>query len=142
MGTDDGPEIANLHLHQQEFEYMTKVQRVNIYQARNLNRTFRYIDDVTSINADNKIENITNDIYGTSIQLNKENIGITSANVLDLNVNINTNLHQASTSLHDKRQAFDFQIANFPDVSGNICTSMAYGIITSQLLRYYKACST
>ena len=141
MGTDDGPEIANLTLHQQEYEYMSKLQKQNVYKARHLNETSRLIDDITNCNANNKIGEIAEDIYGNIIKLNKENEGTLSANVLDLSIKIDENTKTATTSLFDKRRAFKFTIANYPDMTGNISNSMAYGIISSQLLRYYKACS-
>ena len=72
MGTDDGPELANLHLHQQEFEYMKNLQKKNIYKARYLNNTFRYIDDVTCINSGDKMIEIMTDIYGPNLKLNKK----------------------------------------------------------------------
>ena len=142
MGTDNGPEIANLTLHNKEFSYMKELQKAHIYKARKLQHTFRYIDDVTSLNADNRIGEIMLDIYGDKIQLNKENEGTLEADVLDLSVSVNPNVHQATTSLYDKRRAFPFHVCNFPDTSGNISTSMAYGTIASQLPRYYKACSS
>ena len=142
MGTDDGPEIANLTLHQKEYVYMNKLQKINVYKARCLNETTRFIDDVTNINGNEKIGEVAIDIYGDVIQLNKENEGTTSAHVLDLTININPEQKTAITSLYDKRRAFTFKIANYPDMTGNVSSSMAYGIIASQLLRYYKACST
>ena len=39
----------------------------------------------------------------------------------------------------DKRDAFDFDIVNFPDLSGNIPTVSAYGTYISQLIRYSRA---
>ena len=129
MGTDNGPEIANLTLHNKEFSYMKELQKAHIYKARKLKHTFRYIDDVTSLNADNRIGEVMLDIYGDKIQLNKENEGTLQADVLDLSVSINPTTHQATSSLYDKRRAFPFQVCNFPDTSGNISTSMAYGTI-------------
>ena len=35
-----------------------------------------------------------------------------------------------------KRDAFDFDIVNFPDLSGNIPTGPAYGTYISPLIRY------
>ena len=141
MGTDDGPEIANLTLHQQEYEYMNKLQKKNIYRARDLNETTRLIDDITNVNGSNKIGEVAEDIYGNVIKLNKENEGTMSANVLDLTITINQKEKTATTSLFDKRRAFQFTISNYPDMTGNVSNSMAYGIISSQLLRYYKSCS-
>ena len=34
--------------------------------------------------------------------------------------------------------AFDFDIVNFPDLSGNIPTAQAYGTYISQLIRYSR----
>ena len=43
-------------------------------------------------------------------------------------------------SMFDKRDAFDFHIVNFPDLSGNIPTTPACGTNISQLIRYSRAC--
>ena len=40
----------------------------------------------------------------------------------------------------DKRDAFDFDIVNFPDLSGNIPTAPVYGTYISQMVRYSRAC--
>ena len=42
--------------------------------------------------------------------------------------------------MFDKKDAFDFDIVNFPDLSGNIPTAPAYGTYILQLLRYSGAC--
>ena len=43
--------------------------------------------------------------------------------------------------IFDKRDAFDFDIVNFNDLSGNIPTAPAYGTYISQLVRYnHRAC--
>ena len=43
-------------------------------------------------------------------------------------------------STFDKRDAFDFDIVNSPDISGNIPTAPAYGTYISQLIRHSRAC--
>ena len=43
-------------------------------------------------------------------------------------------------SIFDKSDAFDFDIVNFPDSSGNIPTAPVYGTYISQLIRYRRAC--
>jgi hypothetical protein len=43
------------------------------------------------------------------------------------------------TKLYDKRDYFTFPIVNFPFVSSNIPSSPAYGVYTSQLIRYSRA---
>ena len=121
---------------------MKATQTKDVYKSRQLNKTYRFIDDITNFNAYDMISKVMNNIYGNVIKLNKENEGMTSAHVLDLTINIDPNKNTANTSLFDKRRDFNFTISNFPDVTGNVSNSMAYGIISSQLLRYYKACST
>ena len=43
-------------------------------------------------------------------------------------------------SIFDKRDASDFDIVNFPDLSGNIPAAAAHGTYISQLIRYSRAC--
>ena len=45
------------------------------------------------------------------------------------------------TSIYDKRDYFNFHITNFPFLS-NIPALSAYGVFTSQLIRYGRACSS
>ena len=42
---------------------------------------------------------------------------------------------------YDKRDASKFEIINYPDLSGNIPTKPAYGVFTSQVIRYARICS-
>ena len=39
-----------------------------------------------------------------------------------------------------KAVAFNFQIVNFPDLSGNIPNKHSYGVFVSQLIRYARCC--
>ena len=50
-------------------------------------------------------------------------------------------LHPMS-SIYNKRDDFNFHITNFPFLSSNIPSSPAYGVFTSQLIRYVRACSS
>ena len=43
-------------------------------------------------------------------------------------------------SIVDKRDAFDFDIVNFPDLPRNIPTAPAYGTYIPQLISYSRAC--
>ena len=93
-----------------------------------------------SFQADDKILEICFDMYGDKLQLNKENEGTTSANILDMAVNIKDDCIE--TDLYDKRRDFNFDIVQFPDLRGCIPSKPAYGLVVSQLVRYYKICST
>ena len=49
---------------------------------------------------------------------------------------------QLYTSIHDKRDDFDFHITNFPFLSSNIPYMPAYGVFIFQLKRYARAFSS
>ena len=46
-----------------------------------------------------------------------------------------------SYKLYDKRDNFKFEIANYPDLSGNISADCGYGVVKSELKRYAKLSS-
>jgi hypothetical protein len=49
---------------------------------------------------------------------------------------------QLSTTIYDKRDDFNFEIINFPNMCSNIPASPAYGVYTIwQLIRYARASS-
>ena len=45
------------------------------------------------------------------------------------------------TRLYDKRDDFDFTIVNYPFMSSNIPISPSYGVYTSRLVAFCRACS-
>ena len=60
--------------------------------------------------------------------------------MLDLHIELNPNTKLYDYKLFDKRDKFKFKIVNYPDLSGNISTTCAYGVYT-ELLRYSKLSS-
>ena len=78
-------------------------------------------------------------IYHTSLDLKKENQGETSADILDLTIKLDSNLF--SYKLYDKRDHFNFDIVNYPDLKGNISMNCGYGVVKSELKRYAKLSS-
>ena len=62
------------------------------------------------------------------------------ADYLDLTFIIDSG-GKLSTRLYDKRDDFDFHIANFPFLSSNIPSGPSYGVYISQLIRYARCCS-
>ena len=45
------------------------------------------------------------------------------------------------TILYNRRETFSFRIVNFPFISSNIPSALAYGVYASQLIRYARCCS-
>ena len=86
IGVDAGPYIANLTLWYFENKFLENTFKSKYIVANKLGKTYRLIDDITSINPDGYFESHFNDIYPDSLQLNKENDRDISANVLDLNI--------------------------------------------------------
>ena len=56
---------------------------------------------------------------------------------LDLLIEISNN--DLVCSIFDKRDAFDFDVVNFPDLFGNIPTAPTYSTYISRLIRYSRA---
>ena len=50
MGTKSAPLLADLFLHTFEFDFMVKTMKQDITKAIQFSDTFRYIDDLFSIN--------------------------------------------------------------------------------------------
>ena len=61
MGTDSAPLLANLYLFKFEYTFMKNLLKTNMSKARLFNNTFRYIDDLLTLNNpsfDNEIKTI------------------------------------------------------------------------------------
>ena len=107
--------------------------------ASRFNFTYRYIDDVLSIN-NPEFENYLGQMYPVELEIKDTTESNTSASYLGLLLSIGRD-GQLHTSINDKRD-FNFHITNFPFLSSNIPTSPAYGVFISQLIRYARACSS
>ena len=80
---------------------------------------------------------VMSDIYPKELSLTSDD-AILTVNYLDLRIDIkDSKIH---TSLFDKRDAFGFEIVNFPFLTGNIPNKQSYGVFVSQLVRYARCC--
>ena len=79
------------------------------------------------------------DIYPKELVLVPDDTDGHSCPFLDMQVTIDDSI--ISTSLYDKRDAFDFPIVNFPTLTGNIPLESSYGVFTGEVVRYARACS-
>ena len=139
MGTNVAPLLADLFLYSYESEFIQQFQRSGVKKQCNLfNLTFRYIDDVLSIN-NPKFSEYLDVIYPSELEIKDTSDSPHFVNFLDLCLSINNK--QISTCLYDKRDDFNFNIVNFPFLSSNIPSSPAYGVFVSQLVRYSRSSS-
>ena len=100
--------------------------------AASFNFTFRYIDDVLSMNND-AFHHHLHVIYPPELEIKETTESPRSASYLDLLLSVSNGI--LSTKLYDKRDDFDFRTVNFLFISSNVPKSSAYGVYMSQLIR-------
>ena len=132
MGTNCAPLLADLFLYSYESEFLQKlVKDKKIHESRAFNFTYRYIDDVLSIN-NSRFAVFLPLIYPPELEVKETTYTASSASFLD-------DSGQLSIKIYDKRDDFNFKIINFPNFCNTIPASPAYGIYISQLIRYARA---
>ena len=136
MGTNCTPLLANIFLYEAEF-IQSLLSAGNEHLTSQFTFTYRYIDDVLSIN-NQAFQNYLSQMYPAELEI--KDTTETSATDLDLLLSIARD-GQLSTSLYAKRDYFNFHITNFPFLRSNIPSSPAYCVFISQLIRYAMACS-
>lgn len=139
MGTDCAPYLANLFLHSYELKFIREHLHKDYDMCLKLNKTFRYIDDITNINGSGTFEKYKSMIYPTSLELKKINISNNTADVLDMTISITNK--KFNVKLFDKRDAFNFKIINFPHFKTNLPLHIKSNIIDSQIYRFRKICT-
>ena len=82
---------------------------------------------------------MVNQNYPPELQLKKANTSYTDAPLLDLHLSISNGF--VSSNIYDKRDDFDFDIANFPSLDGDVPRSPSNGVYISQLIRFARVCS-
>ena len=138
LGANCAPLLADLFLYSYESEFLQKlVKDKKIHEAGAFNFTYRYIDDVLSIN-NSRFAEFLSLIYPPELEVKETTAS--SASFLDLYLEFDDS-GQISTKIYDKRDDFNFTIINFPNMSSNIPASPAYGVYISQLIRYARASS-
>ena len=131
LGTNCAPLLA---------EFLQKlVKDKKIHEARAFNFTYRYIDDVLSIN-NSRFAECFPLIFPPELEIKETIYTVSSALFLDVYLDLDDS-GQLSTKIYDKRDDFNFKIINFPNMCSHIPASPAYGVYISQLIRYARASS-
>ena len=99
--------MVDLFLYSYEAELLRSMKKSNKKLAKSFNLTSRYVDDPEEL----------------VVSETSESRSIVSY----LNLLIDISNGDLVCSIFDKRDAFDFDIVNFPDLPGNIPTAPAYG---------------
>ena len=85
MGTNSAPLLADLFLHTFEYDFMVKTMKHDITKAIQFSNTFRYIDDLFSIN-NVDFGNYISTICPSELQLTPTSTSSTEVCYLDTNI--------------------------------------------------------
>ena len=113
----------------------------DITKAIQFSNTFRYIDDLFSIN-NVDFGNYISAIYPPELQLTDTSTSSTEVCYLDTHIKTGDTNTPFRISIYDKRDDFTFRIVNFPYMDSNIPANPAYGVYISQLVRYARICTS
>ena len=135
MGTNCAPFLANIYLHVFEYDYTQYlIENNHIDTAKSLSQMFRYQDDCISMNDNSVFKDHYNKIYPKEMILKNTNISRDKCSFLDLTISIYHGKFLFYS--YDKRDDFDFQVVNYPNLKGNIPSLQSYGVYSSQLVRF------
>ena len=119
--------LADIFLYSCEADFLQSLLSTGRKRlASYFNFTYRYIDDVLSINNPD-FENYLGQMYPPELEIKDTTESNTSASYLDLLLSIGRD-GQLHTSLSEKCDDFNLHITNFPFMSSNIPSSPAYGV--------------
>ena len=139
MGSDPAPFMANLFLYYYESKWVKNLKKDSLQKARRFSHTFRFIDDLLTINDNNLFLQNFKDIYPPELQLNLESSG-DHVTFLDLDLTLVDG--HLDVKLFDKRDSFPFAIVRLPFLSSNIPTTMFYSSIGAEILRIGRVSSS
>ena len=130
---------ADLNLFCYERDFMLSLSEDTLSDViEAFNSTYRYLDYLLNID-NNFFNSMINRIYPTEPQLNKDNVSDTEAFFHYLHYSISDGF--VKTKIYDKRDDFDFDIANFLFLDGDVLCSTFYDVYISQLIRFARVSS-
>jgi hypothetical protein len=139
MGMDASPDLANLYLFHQEFDYFRKHWSALRNYNPELTNFFRLIDDITVINDKGMFEEVFKEIYDSELSLKRINSSSSRADVLDLAVTFNGGRNRVA--LFDKRRDFNFEVIRYPHLNSCTAFNSKINVVFSQTLRIMRICN-
>ena len=138
MGTNCAPLLADVFLYSYETDFVQGLLKKNEKKpARSFNFTYRYIDDVLSLN-NSRFSDFIDRIYPIELETKDTTDTDRPVSYLDLHLEIDSE-GRLKTKPYDKRDDLNFPIVNFPFICNNNPAAPAYGVYISQLIRYFRA---
>ena len=138
MGTNCAPHLANIFLHMYEMNFINSLNDDGKYKVASLlNNTFRYQDDCLILNDCKQFNRYLDTIYPDVMVLEKTNVTEVECNYLDLCIKLGDD-KKFNYKSYDKRDDYNFDVIRYPNLSGNIPFSPAYGVFLSQCKRFLE----
>ena len=122
LGTSSAPLLVDLFLFNYEANFIQGI----------LNFTFRYIEDVLSLN-NSKLGDFVDRIFPIELEVKDTTDTDRSALYIDLHLDVDSK-GRLRTNFYDKRDYFNFPIVNFTFICSNISAAAVYGVYISQLI--------
>ena len=138
MGSDPAPFMANLFLYHYESNWVNNLKKKNLQKARRFGNTFRFIDDLLTINDNGLFNENFKEIYPQELQLNLESSG---DRITFLDIDLRNVEGRLDVRLFDKRDSFSFEIVRLPFCSSNMPSSMFYSCFGAELIRIARVSS-
>jgi hypothetical protein len=139
MGTNCAPLLANLYLYSYESDWIQKMSTTNLQQARGFHLSFRYIDDLLSL--DNPaVDMFVNDgPYPLDLSLNDTTDKKDEVHFLGMS--ILADKLKFWIKIHDKRSVFPFEVQRYPVPNSTLPISIPKNVFIGQLHRFYHVCT-
>jgi hypothetical protein len=137
------PLLADLFLYSYEADFIQGLLKKNEKKlSRSFNFTFRYIDDVLSLNNSRHGDSV-DCIYPNELEIKDTTDTHMPASYFDLNLEIDSE-GWLRTKPYDKRHDFNFPIVNFPFTCSKIPAAPAYGVYIYIYISiiYSRACGS
>ena len=120
MGTSCAPLLADVFIYSYEADFIEKNEKK---LARSFNFTFRYIDDVLSLN-NYRFGDFVDRVHPIELEIKDTTDTDRSASYLDLHLKIDSE-ERLRTKLYDNRHYFNFPFGTF-----HICSNIQCSTIT------------
>jgi hypothetical protein len=143
MGTNCAPVLANIFLYTFEAKFIDWLGIHNPTQARDFHMTFRYIDDVLSVDNPHWTRYIQDHgidrVYPKELVLNDTTVSNERVNFLGMEIEGCGN--RFCLRIFDKRKTFPFTVRLYPQMSSLLPRTIPYGVFLGQLHRGYRICT-
>lgn len=153
MGTNCAPNLANLYLYSYESEFINRLEAKRGRDvAAQFHMSFRYIDDTLSVDnpywrqyverkADPQAFDEIGGIYPSALTLNDTTVS-KDEQVNFLGMKLQHNHDRLHLSIFDKRNDYPFVVLRYPHMCSLIPSSIPYSVLTGQLYRFSRICTT